>query len=220
MSKTLFKIVQFGKVFEIRKSTRINLNNKTIMKKGIITIGMLSALFLTSCKETPKETTDVDVVETEVVANDVNTVTSTDKNGKTLEVTYDNAKDVATIKFDGQTSELIGQKPASGMWYKNDQYELRGKGNDIELKKDGVTIFEHTDDIVTSSLKDSKGNTLDMTYNNDAGTVKVYVNGGEQIDMVAERAASGIWYKNDQYELRGKGENLELTKDGKTVFKN
>lgn len=190
------------------------------MKKGIITIGMLSALFLTSCKETPKETINVDVVTTETVPSDLNTVTTTDKSGKTLEVTYDNAKDIATINFDGQTSELKSQKPASGIWYKNDTYELRGKGNDIELKKDGVTVFEHADDIVTSSLKDSKGNTLDMTYNNDAGTVKVYLNGGEQIDMIAEKAASGIWYKNDQYELRGKGESLELTKDGKTVFKN
>ena len=89
------------------------------MKKGIITLGILSALFLTSCKETPKETTtDVDVVTTETVTNDVNTVTTTDKNGKTLEVTYDNSKDVATIKFDGQSSQLVGQKPASGTWYK------------------------------------------------------------------------------------------------------
>jgi hypothetical protein len=36
----------------------------------------------------------------------------------------------------------------------------------------------------------------------------------------AQKAASGIWYKNDLYELRGKGDNVELTKDGITVFKN
>lgn len=36
--------------------------------------------------------------------------------------------------------------------------------------------------------------------------------------MIAQRAVSGIWYKNDHYELRGKGENLKLTKEGKTVF--
>jgi hypothetical protein len=27
-------------------------------------------------------------------------------------------------------------------------------------------------------------------------------------------------YKNDQYELSGKGEQVELTKEGKTIFKN
>ena len=48
----------------------------------------------------------------------------------------------------------------------------------------------------------------------------MYLNGGEQIDLVAEKAASGIWYKNDVYELRGKGEKLELSKDGIIVFKN
>ncbi|MGB1207543.1 MAG: hypothetical protein ACPG5B_17975 [Chitinophagales bacterium] len=33
----------------------------------------------------------------------------------------------------------------------------------------------------------------------------MYLNGGEQIDLVAEKSASGIWYTNDTYELRGKG---------------
>jgi hypothetical protein len=29
--------------------------------------------------------------------------------------------------------------------------------------------------------------------------------------------ASGIWYKNDSYKLRVKGNEIELTKDGKTI---
>jgi hypothetical protein len=29
--------------------------------------------------------------------------------------------------------------------------------------------------------------------------------------------ASGIWHKNDSYELRGKGKKIKLTKDGKTI---
>ena len=44
--------------------------------------------------------------------------------------------------------------------------------------------------------------------------------GGEQIELVAEKAASGIWSKNNLYELRGKGNEIELTKDGETLFKN
>ncbi|RTE55313.1 hypothetical protein EHW67_01730 [Arenibacter aquaticus] len=75
-------------------------------------------------------------------------------------------------------------------------------------------------DIVRTELKDKNGQTLDITFNNRVGIAKVYLNGGEQINSVAEKAASGIWYKNEQYELRGKGVQHELTKEGKTVFKN
>ena len=59
-----------------------------------------------------------------------------------------------------------------------------------------------------------------MSYNNTTNSVKVYLDGGEELELAGQKPASGIWYKNDHYELRGKGENLELTKDGKTVFKN
>jgi len=191
------------------------------MTKNILALGVIATLFLNSCKETPKqENTETTTTETvEKVADNMVTTTATDKNGNTLNMSFNNTKGTVTISFNGETSELVQEKSASGIWYKNNQYELRGKGNDIELKKDGNVVFEHQDDVVNTSLKDNEGRTLDMTFNNTEGTVKAYLNGGEQIDLVAEKAASGIWYKNDQYELRGKGENLELTKDGKTVFK-
>ena len=70
------------------------------------------------------------------------------------------------------------------------------------------------------SLKNKEGQTLDMTFNNTTNEVKVYLDGGDQIELVGQKPASGIWYKNDQFELRGKGDNVELTKDGKTIFKN
>ncbi|MDX1363597.1 MAG: MliC family protein [Arenibacter latericius] len=192
------------------------------MTKGILTLALLSALFLGSCKEAPKKG-DVETETTETVEKnieDIVTTTATDNDGKMLQITFNNSKGTATLDFNGETIELEAEKAASGIWYKNDNYELRGKGNDIELLKDGEVVFTHSDDIVNTSLKNDKGETLDMTFNNTANTVKVYLNGGEQIELKGEKAASGIWYKNDQYELRGKGDNLELTKDGVTVFKN
>lgn len=39
--------------------------------------------------------------------------------------------------------ELQGQTPGSGIWYKNDQYELRGKGEEVKLTKDGEVVFEN-----------------------------------------------------------------------------
>lgn len=191
------------------------------MTKTILTIAILTALFLNSCKETPKqenaETTTTESVEK--VDDDIVTSLSTDKDGKKLELIFNNTKGTTTLNFDGETIELVAQKSASGIWYKNENYELRGKGNDIELKKDGKIVFTHKDDIVTTSLKNKEGQTLDMTFNNTTNQAKVYLNGGEQIELVGQNPASGIWYKNDHYELRGKGENVELTKDGKTVFK-
>ena len=191
------------------------------MTKNILTIAILTALFLNACQEAPKQENAETTTETvEKVGDDIVTSSSTDTDGKKLELTFNNTKGTVTLNFNGETSELIAQKPASGMWYKNDAYELRGKGNDLELRKDGNVVFTHTDEVVTKSLKNKEGETLNMTFNNSTNEAKVYLNGGEQIDLIGQKPASGIWYKNDHYELRGKGDNVELTKDGKTVFKN
>lgn len=192
------------------------------MIKRTLSLALLSALVLTSCKENPKqETTEIQETETSAdVEDDFVSTSYVNKEEKELEVVYNNTQGTATFVFDGETVELEQQQSASGVWFKNDTYELRGKGNDIELKKDGEVVFSHQDDVVTTRLEDKDGQTLDITFNNTVGTAKAYLNGGEQIDLVAEKAASGFWYKNDQYELRGKGEKLELTKDGETVFKN
>lgn len=189
------------------------------MTKKILTIAILTALFLNSCKGTSKQE-NAETTKTETVADDIVTTLSTDKEGKKLEITFNNTKGTATLSFNGETIELVAQKAASGIWYKNDHYELRGKGNDIDLTKDGKVVFTHKDDIVRKSLKNKEGQTLDITFNNTTNEAKVYLNGGEQIELIGQKPASGIWYKNDHYELRGKGENVELTKDGKTVFKN
>ena len=192
------------------------------MTKKILTIAMLMTLFLNSCKETPKrgnaEFTTTESVEK--VDDDIVKISSTDKDGKKLEITFNNTNATTSLNFNGETIELVAQKSASGIWYKNEDYELTGKGNDIELKKDGKVVFTHRDDIVITSQKNKEGQTLDMTFNNTTNQAKVYLNGGEQIELVGQNPASGIWYKNDHYELRGKSENVELTKDGKTVFKN
>lgn len=192
------------------------------MTKIFLTIATASLIILTSCNETTKqesaETTTTEITDNK--ADDIVNATSTDKDGKTLDMSFNNTKGTATLNFNGETIELEEQKTASGFWYKNDHYELLGKGNDIELKKDGKVVFEHKDDIVHTSLKDKQGRTLDMTFNNTTNKVKVYLNGGDEIELDGQKAASGIWYKNEHYELRGKGENLELTKDGETVFKN
>ena len=191
------------------------------MIKITLTIALLTALILGSCKESAKKE-DAEKKNKETVENVSDSITKTtsiNQDGKKLELLFNNIAGTATLNFNNETIELISQKPASGIWYKNEQYELRGKANDITLKKDGIVIFEHQDDIVSIEVKSQK-DVLNMTFNNTEGTVKAYLNGGEQIDLVEEKAASGIWYKNDHYELRGKGNSYTLSKDGDVVFKN
>ena len=191
------------------------------MMKKTLTIALLIAMIIGSCKEsTRKEGAEKKNIETiENVSDGITKATSINQDGKKLEFLFNNMAGTATLNFNNETIELISQKPASGIWYKNEQYELRGKGNDITLKKDGIVIFEHQDDIVNIEAKSQK-DVLNMTFNNTAGTVKAYLNGGEQIDLVEEKAATGIWYKNEHYELRGKGNSYTLSKDGDVIFKN
>lgn len=195
------------------------------MTKGtkFLTIAILSALFFTACKDKPREENS-EVITAESVespADDIVTSTSTSMDGKELKMRFNNTKGTATVDFEGETIEMEQQRAGSGIWYKNDHYELRGKGNDITLTKDGNVVFEHMDDIQSIEAKNNNNNeVLNMTFNNSDGTVKAYLNGGEQIDLKEKKAASGIWYSNDNYELSGKGDHYTLKKDGKIVFQN
>lgn len=189
------------------------------MTRNVLTFAILATLGFSSCTGTSnKENAETTTIET--VSDDIVTTSYVDEDGKELDVLFNNTKGTATVTFEGETFELLQEKAASGIWYKNDTYELRGKANDVDLMKDGELIFSHKDVIVTSSLTNKEGQTLDMVFNNTTNTAKIYLDGGEQIELQGQTPGSGIWYKNDQYELRGKGENLELTKDGKIIFKN
>lgn len=181
-----------------------------------------AALVLNACKDKGKDKNSEKITteRTENSTDDVVTNTLTNKDGKELKMNFNNTKGTATLNFKGETIEMNAEKAASGIWYKNDHYELRGKGNDIQLSKDGTVVFEHKDDIADIEAKNTKGDVLNMTFNNTEGTVKAYLNGGEQIDLVEKKPASGIWYHNDHYELSGKGDSYTLKKDGEIVFQN
>lgn len=195
------------------------------MNKRILTLAIGSSILFAACNGTASENNATNVADTTTtttpaVVDSTVTQTLTDKDGNQLDMVFNNASNTVSITFKGETAELDGQKAASGIWYKNDTFELSGKANDIQLKKNGKLVFEHLDDKVEIVSKNDKGEVLNMTFNNTEGTVKAYLNGGEQIDLVAQKAASGIWYKNDHYELSGKGDHYELKKDGQTVYKN
>lgn len=192
------------------------------MTNKFIAITVFTSLLFISCGKTVKQdTTETTKIETvEGTSSEIITRTIKNENGEQLRIRFNNDKGIASVKFNGEKFDLEQQKAASGIWFKNDVYELRGKGNDIDLKKDGKIIFTHKDDIIERTLANKDGDTLSIIYNNTTNTAKVYLNGGEQIDLEGQKPASGIWYTNNNYELRGKGEKVELLKDDTVVFKN
>ena len=50
-------------------------------------------------------------------------------NGERLSVTFDNPRQMATVRMiDGTAIDLRQERAASGIWYRADRYELRGRG--------------------------------------------------------------------------------------------
>lgn len=123
------------------------------MKKSILLLTATTALFLSSCNKDQKTTptssaadsvsvTPSDSLSTVNSKDDVVKSTLKNSKGEVLDMTFNNTKDIATVVLNGETIELKGQRPASGIWYKNDHYELRGKGEEVELSKDGKVVFK------------------------------------------------------------------------------
>ncbi|WP_160327124.1 MliC family protein [Elizabethkingia anophelis] len=68
--------------------------------------------------------------------------TAKDSHGKTIKMSFNNTKDIVIVLFEGKTIEMKDQKPASGIWYSNDHYELRGKGSEVILYKGKKIVFK------------------------------------------------------------------------------
>ncbi|MBP7400679.1 MAG: lysozyme inhibitor, partial [Chitinophagales bacterium] len=75
------------------------------MANKILVIAMLTVLFLNSCKETPtQESAENTTSETfKNGVDDIVTSTFTDKDGKKLELTFNNTKGTATLSLNGET---------------------------------------------------------------------------------------------------------------------
>lgn len=67
---------------------------------------------------------------------------ATDTSGQTLTMRFDNDLNSVTLLWDGQRITLQGQRAASGIWYANDHYELRGKGPHVVLRRGDSVIFD------------------------------------------------------------------------------
>ncbi|MCZ4244653.1 MliC family protein [Pedobacter punctiformis] len=187
------------------------------MIRKVFTAAIISGLFLASCngesKKDSKETTATETtVKEEIVADSI-----INEDGSKLGMAFNNSKNTATVLLNGEEIELEGQKAASGIWYKNDHYELRGKGRDLELTKDDKVVFKHKDDVVESTVIDKTGKKLQMSFNNTLNKATFLLD-GETIHLKGDTTGSGIQYSNKNYVYTEHQGNMELKKDGKIVF--
>ncbi|MCL2312238.1 MAG: MliC family protein [Firmicutes bacterium] len=106
------------------------------MKKIILVI--LATVMFASCQKD-------EIVET-VIEN---------QNGEKIEIVFNNTRNIATVIFQNDTILLDGQKPASGIWYEKDGYELRGKGEEIKLTRNGKVVYQTSNyfDAINSEIE-------------------------------------------------------------------
>lgn len=119
------------------------------MKKLVVTCAC--AALLAACNNgNEKNASEAPLATQSTIAPASNIVKSRaiGTDGTAVEMSFDNSKNEANIEFKGEKLVLQGQKPASGIWYKNDHYELRGKGEELELTKDGQSVFKSSRSIM------------------------------------------------------------------------
>lgn len=109
-------------------------------------MALLSAFTLGACTQNQNnEASEETTVPTEVIETneDIIDISYTNENDEKMDVTFNNILNTATVVFGGDTIELKEQKSASGIWYENEQYELRGKAEKVKLLKDDKVVFEN-----------------------------------------------------------------------------
>ncbi|MDD3300198.1 MAG: MliC family protein [Bacteroidales bacterium] len=111
---------------------------KSVVRFFLITI--LISLFIISCNDVVKNEKPVKEA-VEFVVDEIVTSSVEGTDGQSLEMLFNNTKNIVTIIYNKDTIQLTGQRPASGIWYKNERYELRGKGDDVTFLKDGKEVF-------------------------------------------------------------------------------
>ncbi|MFD2555180.1 MliC family protein [Sphingobacterium tabacisoli] len=79
------------------------------------------------------------------------------------------------------------------------------------------TVGSDEANIVIDSLTDDKGNTLNMTFDNVAGTA-TFVFHKDTILLKQDTTASGVQYSNENYTFTEHHAEAILTKNGTVVF--
>lgn len=185
-----------------------------MIKKPILFF-LLAGITITSCKSETKEESKKETVE--INENLASTHLEND-NGQRIDMSFDKVKGTAEVIFNGDKIYLTSQPTASGILYTNTNYELRGKGQEVIFKKDGQIIFTNAAEIKKNEFVNAEGEKLYLDVNITKNTAVAYWK-KDTINLVGKVTASGNWFANENYDIRGKGDEIELTKEGVILFK-
>lgn len=147
--------------------------------------------------------------------------TLTGNNGNHLILAFNNTQNTLQAKFNNEIIEMKLDTVASGIAASNKHYQYIENKEEILLKKDGKPVFVHTTKSESFSnpilLQGIDGKSLQVVFNNKKDIASFEIN-GKTVELQSQKPASGIWYKNDKYELRGKGSEVTLSENGKAIF--
>jgi len=113
------------------------------MKRSILLMVIVLSVFMfLSCKSEMKQGATADKnADTTSIAAEIIKSSVTDKDGITLEMSFDNTKQIATFLLNGETIEMKQEVMASGIKYSNENYVFTEHQGEIQLQKNGVTVF-------------------------------------------------------------------------------
>lgn len=103
--------------------------------------GSVFSLLLSSCQQNEKAREQP--AEQREVTQEIVRDTITNKAGRTLVMVFNNAKQTATLVWQGETIELKQDQMASGIKYSNATYELTEHQGELTLSKGGNVVFNY-----------------------------------------------------------------------------
>ena len=116
-----------------------------MMEKNILGLAIIAILSMVSCKDKVGKMNMIESAEKVETTKSLDKITSiaTNEAGEKLTMIFDASKGIAEVVWKQDTIVLKEEKTASGFWYKNDQFELRGKGEKVDFSKDARLVFKN-----------------------------------------------------------------------------
>lgn len=84
-----------------------------------------------------------------------------------------------------------------------------------DTRSDSEKAEHAASNVVRAVFLCENGERLTADFDNPRNMATIRNSTGEAVDLAEQPAASGIWYKSSQAELRGKGDNVTWTVEGR-----
>ena len=179
----------------------------------------MSLVMFTSCNPNKNESKVTEDVAIDKEGDDIVAGSIINMQNQKLEYAFNRTQKTATFIYEGDTIKMVQDTliPGNSNNFKNDHFNYAEVDGEIVLTKDGKTIFYQKEDIVSKTLTDKEGKQLNLKFNNTRG-IATFDFEGQKLELTQDTVASGIKYSNKDFVYTEHQGNIDLTKDGKTVF--